>query len=78
VAQVLSYVRNSWGNKGSFIMDDQIKDYNAAIASLPSPIPFADVEKIPADENLPPSKKPIVAGGAPAAAAPAPAAPAAK
>lgn len=78
VAQVLSYVRNSWGNKGSYIMDDQIKDFSASIASLPSPISVAEVEKIPADENLPPSKKPIVAGGAPAAAAPAPAAPAAK
>ncbi len=83
LAQVLSFVRNNWSNKGSFIMDDQIKAYTAEISALPSPIPFADLEKIPADANLPPSKKPLVAGGAaPAAgAAPAPAnapAPAAK
>jgi mono/diheme cytochrome c family protein len=66
VAQVLSYVRNNWGHKGSFIMDDQIKALNAEIASLPSPAPYEEIAKIPAGENLPPSKKPIVPG-APAA-----------
>ena len=77
VAQALSHIRNSWGNTGSLIMDDQIKEYAASIAALPSPIPFADVEKIPASENLPPTKKPFEAAapagapGAPAQAQPA-------
>ncbi len=74
VAQALSYVRNNWSNKGSFIMDDQIKAYGAEIASLPSPISTADVEKIPTTEMLSPSKKPIVPGGAAAAPAATPAA----
>ena len=74
VAQALSYVRNTWSNKGSFVMDDQIKAHAAEIASLASPTSIAEVEKIPATEMLAPSKKPIVPGGAaPAAAAPAPA-----
>jgi hypothetical protein len=81
VAQALSHIRHSWGNNCSIIMDDQIKAYNAEIANLPSPIPVEQVEKIPADENLPPTKKPFApAGAAPAPAAggaPAPAAPAA-
>lgn len=67
VAQVLSYIRNEWGNTGSLIMADQIKDFGAAIAAEASPYNAADLEKIPATENLPPSKKPL----APAAAAPA-------
>lgn len=66
LAQVLSYVRNSWGNKGSFIMADQIKAHSTAIATVASPIPYDELAKIPADENLPPSAKPIVPG-APAA-----------
>ena len=82
VAQVLSYIRNSWGNKGTFIMDDQIKEYSASIASLPSPIPFSELEKLPAEANLPPTKKPLVpaadAAPAPPGAAPAAAAPATK
>ena len=69
VAQVISFVRNSWSNKGSFVMDDQIKAYSAEIASLPSPIPFDQLEKIAADANLEPSKKPLVPAGAPAAPA---------
>jgi mono/diheme cytochrome c family protein len=67
VAQALSYIRNNWGNSGSLIMADQIKAHAAEIASLPSPIPFDALEKIPADANLAPSAKPIVIG-APAAA----------
>ncbi len=84
VAQVLSFVRNNWSNKASLIMDDQIKDYAATISALPSPIPFADLEKLPDTVFLPPSKKSFAAPGAPAPApapgadpaAPAPAAPA--
>jgi mono/diheme cytochrome c family protein len=59
VAQVLSYIRNSWSNKGSFIMDDQIKELEARIADISSPMPTAHLEQIAADKNLPPSKKPI-------------------
>ena len=74
VAQVLSHIRNSWGNTGSLIMDDQIKEYAASIAALPSPIPFAEVGKIPESENLPPTKKPFEAAAAAAPAAGTPAA----
>jgi mono/diheme cytochrome c family protein len=67
VAQVISYIRNEWGNSGSLVMADQIKELNAAIASLPSPMPTTELEKIPAGENLTPSKKPLVAPAAPPA-----------
>ena len=79
VAQILSYIRSSWGNTGSIIMDDQIKEFAASITALPSPIPFEEVVKIPENENLPPTKKPFEAAapaGDPAAGTPA-AAPAA-
>jgi mono/diheme cytochrome c family protein len=67
IAQVMSYVRNEWGNSGSLVMADQVKEYAAAIAAEASPYKSADLDKIPATDNLPPSKKPL----APAAAAPA-------
>ncbi|MBP7950109.1 MAG: cytochrome c [Verrucomicrobiales bacterium] len=66
VAQIVSYIRNSWGNKGTFVMDDQIKALNAEISGLASPLPTSELDKIKADENLPPSKKPLAPGGAPA------------
>jgi mono/diheme cytochrome c family protein len=67
VAQVLSYIRNEWGNSGSLVMADQIKDFSGVIANEPSPYSAPNLSGIPADENLPPSKKPL----APAAPAPA-------
>lgn len=70
LAQVLSYVRNNWGHKGSLIMTDQVQACVLETSAASSPMAADDVLKIPADENLPPSKKPLVpAGPAPAPAA---------
>lgn len=74
VAQVLSYIRNEWGNSGSIIYEDQ---YAAFKAENPRSGPYSEAElrAIPQDENLPPSKfAPAPAAGAPADGAAAPAA----
>ncbi len=70
LAQVLSYIRNEWGNSGSLIMADQIKAHSTTIQADPSPYPADRLSSVPADQNLPPSTKPLEAA-APAAAAPA-------
>ncbi len=68
VGQVVSYIRNAWGNKGSFVMDDQVKELDARLADVPSPMPSSHLTQLPADKMLPPSKKPL-GGAAPAPAA---------
>ena len=81
LAQLLSYIRNEWGNKAGDIYEDQVK---ALRKELGDRSPYAEPEllAIPADANAPESEwiKKLAApagGAAPAAATPAPA-PAAK
>lgn len=80
LAQVLSYIRNSWGNTASVIYEDQIKEARKTLGTRAS---YSDSELRALDKTkaLPPSKWPDelkkAAGGAAPAAPPAPA-PAAK
>lgn len=69
LAQVLSYIRNEWGNKASIIYDDQITEFKKTLTSS-TPYNEAELRAIPVDANLPPSKKsaPPADGAAPAAA----------
>ncbi len=81
IAQLVSYIRNEWGNKASIVYDDQVAELRKTLASRTGPYTEAELKAIPADANLPPSKHglvdpavPVAAGAAPAAApAPAPA-----
>lgn len=69
LAQILSYIRNEWGNKASIIYDDQITEFKKTLTSS-TPFSEAELRAIPVDANLPPSKKsaPPADGAAPAAA----------
>lgn len=73
IAQLASYIRNEWGNKASLIYDDQVGEIRKELSSRTGPFSEADLQAIPKDANLPPSKK----AAPPAAPASAPAAPAA-
>ncbi len=77
LAQLLSYIRNEWGNKASMIYEDQINAVRKEIGNR-SPYTEAELRAIPQDANAPPSKWPdeLLKAGAPAApAAPASASP---
>lgn len=78
LAQLLSYIRNDWGNKASIIYDDQITEFKKTL-TVSTPFSEAELRAIPIDSNLPPSKKaaPPADGAAPAAAGAPAAAPAA-
>ena len=64
IADVLTYVRNEWGNKASNVTAEQIAALRKELASHPESWAEADILAVPADAELP--------GGAPAAAPPAP------
>jgi mono/diheme cytochrome c family protein len=57
VADVLTYERQAWGNKGSPVTKEQIAALRKELASHPGSFTFPDIESAP-DEDLP--------GGAPA------------
>ncbi len=65
LAQLASYIRNEWGNKASLIYDDQIVELRKKLSTRTGPYTAAELEAIPQQGNLPPSKH----GGPPAAAA---------
>jgi mono/diheme cytochrome c family protein len=74
IAQIASYVRNEWGNKGSLVYDDQVAEVRKALAARTAPYTEAELKAIPQDANLTPSKHgtaPAAAVGTPPAAAPA-------
>jgi mono/diheme cytochrome c family protein len=75
-AQVLSYIRNDWGNKGSVIYEDQVVALGKELGP-PAALNEEKLRAIPEDANAPPSKWPELlkkaAGGAAAPGTPAPA-----
>ncbi len=76
LGQLLSYIRNEWGNKASIIYEDQIKAVRKEMGNR-SPYSEAELRAIPQDANAPASEwvEKLKAGAAaPAAGAPAPAA----
>lgn len=82
LAQVLSYIRNDWGNHASVLYEDQIKALRKELGSRPS-YSEAELRKIDAAANAPASKWPeelkkaaVPAAGTPATGAPATGAPA--
>jgi mono/diheme cytochrome c family protein len=77
LGQLLSYVRNEWGNKGSLLYDDQIKALRKELGSRPA-YNETELRAIDANASAPASEWPakIAAKGA-GASAPAPTAPAA-
>jgi len=79
IAQLVSFIRNEWGNKASIVYDDQVKAVRDELGAR-SVYTEAEIRAIGENENAPPSEWPAKlsapAGAPPAAAAPA-AAPAA-
>lgn len=78
IAQVISYIRNEWGNKASIIYDDQVDGVRKKLGGR-NPFNEGELTAIGHETNLPPSKRNAAAAGAAApaaagAAAPAPAA----
>lgn len=72
LAQVLSYVRNEWGNKGSLLYEDQIVALAKELGNRPS-YSEAELRAIDENANAPASTWPerllkAAAGGAPAPA----------
>lgn len=76
IAQVMSYIRNTWGNEASFVTTEMVDAARDKFSS--QSVPYTNATLPPPDANLP-GDLPEWAGGAPAApadAAPADAAPA--
>ncbi|HZE12452.1 MAG TPA: cytochrome c [Chthoniobacterales bacterium] len=63
IADVMTYVRQAWGNKGSAVSAAQITGLRKELASHPESFVEADIKAVPADAELP--------GGEPAGAKPA-------
>jgi mono/diheme cytochrome c family protein len=53
VADVLTYVRQEWGNKGSPVSKEQIAELRKKLAGHPAAFTEADLQAVSADENLP-------------------------
>ena len=68
LAQLLSYIRNEWGNKASLIYEDQVKAVRKEIGEHP-PYSEEQLRAIPQDANAPVSEwiEKLKAGAAPAA-----------
>ena len=63
IADVMTYVRQAWGNKGSTVSTAQITGLRKELASHPDSFVEADIKAVPEDAELP--------GGEPAGAKPA-------
>jgi mono/diheme cytochrome c family protein len=47
LADVLSYVRSSWGNKAGVVTPNEIKKVRAALGAHPQPLSGAELQKMP-------------------------------
>lgn len=61
VAAVLSYIRNSWGNKGEFVTVDQVRAVSEATKARTDPWTEAELLAIPVTEGAAPAA-PALAG----------------
>ncbi len=75
IAQIISYIRNDWGNTASVVYEDQVAAVRKELGAR-SVYTEAEIRAIGENENAPPSEWPAKLA-APAGAPPAPAAPAA-
>ncbi len=64
VADVLTYVRQEWGNTGGPVTKDQISALRKELATHPASFTEPDILAVPAEENLPGGEA-APAGGAP-------------
>jgi mono/diheme cytochrome c family protein len=53
VAQVMSYIRNEWGNEGSFVTPAMVAHAREKYADQKTPWVAADLEQVPQDAMLP-------------------------
>jgi hypothetical protein len=67
IADVMTYVRQAWGNKGSAVATAQIAGLRKELASHPDSFVEADIKAVPEDAELPggeaPGAKPAEAKG---------------
>jgi mono/diheme cytochrome c family protein len=71
IADVLTYIRQEWGNTGSPVTVEQIAALKKQLANHPDSFTEPDLQAVPADANLPGGEAPPAKPGA----SPAPAAP---
>lgn len=72
VADVITYVRQDWGNKGSAVTKEQITELRKKLAGHPASFTEADLLAVPADENLAGGEQAAPPGSTPGAAPPKP------
>ncbi len=53
VADVLTYVRQEWGNKGGPVTKEQIAELRKKLAGHPASFTEPELQSVPANENLP-------------------------
>lgn len=57
IAQIMSYIRNSWGHQASLVYDDQVAEFRKELGARSTQFTEAELRQIPEDANLPPSKR---------------------
>ncbi len=53
IADVLTYIRQEWGNKGGPVTPEGVAALRKELASHPNSFTEPDLKAVPADENLP-------------------------
>ncbi len=72
IADVLTFIRQGWGNKGGPVVTESIAALRKELASHPDSFTEADLKAVPEDANLPGAEKSAVAPKPAASAAPPP------
>jgi mono/diheme cytochrome c family protein len=72
IADVLTYIRQAWGNKGGPVTTEGVAALRKELASHPNSFTEPDLKAVPADENLPGGAAPASKPGEPPAPAPSP------
>lgn len=72
IADVLTYIRQEWGNTGSPVTPEQVSALRKELANHPASYTEPDLEAVPADANLPGGEAGAAKPGEPPKPAPAP------
>lgn len=72
IADVLTYIRQAWGNKGGPVTPEGVAALRKELANHPNSFTESDLKAVPADENLPGGDAPASKPGEPPPPAPAP------
>jgi mono/diheme cytochrome c family protein len=72
IADVLTYIRQAWGNKGGPVTPEGVAALRKELAGHPDSFTEVDLKAVPADESLPGGDAPASKPGEPPAPAPSP------